>query len=423
MAQAHEVKVTNLDDHRPGSYQGVGAKLRFARVNAGRELGDVADALCIRYPHLLAIEEGRFDDLPGPAYVIGFLRAYSEFLGLDTEEIVDRFKDEAAGFVPEQSLNFPEPPAEGWMPNVALIAASVVLVVVVIGGWLYVAGDDSVEIEKIAEVPSELTARPPAQAVPAEQPAPSVALASDLVQADNANALTLSPSEISALAATNAPPAPEPTSTASNPPPPISVEESAITVPIPDEATGAAIALDDAALPVIGLETSAPPAPSPVAPVPRTTETELTPASEPVDGDDVELGQSAAITGALVAAPEAPTLIAIPPSPPATPDDGYQPRVYGQANSDARVVLRARGDSWVQVQGGNNELILTRILHPGDTYLVPNRSDLTLITGNAGGLEVLVDGQLMPSLGSDGAVRRNISLDADALLSGVAYAQ
>jgi len=85
-------------------------------------------------------------------------------------------------------------------------------------------------------------------------------------------------------------------------------------------------------------------------------------------------------------------------------------------------VLRARLDAWVQIQGANNELLLTRFLHPGDTYMVPNRSDLTLITGNAGGLEVLVDGQVAPNLGPEGAVRRNISLAPESLISGV-YAE
>lgn len=107
-----------------------------------------------------------------------------------------------------------------------------------------------------------------------------------------------------------------------------------------------------------------------------------------------------------------------PPSIPAsvTATEGYVPQVFGSANRNARVVVRAKADAWVQVQGANNELLLTRILRAGDTYMAPDRSDLTLMTGNAGALEAIVDGALVGALGPEGQVRRDISLDADKLL-------
>ena len=77
----------------------------------------------------------------------------------------------------------------------------------------------------------------------------------------------------------------------------------------------------------------------------------------------------------------------------------------------------ARQDSWVQVQNAENELLITRILYSGDSYKVPDRPGLSLITGNAGGLEVLIDGEATASLGPEGAVRRNIPLEPEALLS------
>ena len=41
-----------------------------------------------------------------------------------------------------------------------------------------------------------------------------------------------------------------------------------------------------------------------------------------------------------------------------------------------------------------------------------------MLTGNAGGLEISVDGDIVPSIGPSGAVRRNILLDPDALVEG-----
>jgi len=92
---------------------------------------------------------------------------------------------------------------------------------------------------------------------------------------------------------------------------------------------------------------------------------------------------------------------------------------YGVTNGEARVVLVARQEAWVQVSGANQE-VWTRVLRPGDRYLVPNDPSLTLSTGNAGGLDILVDGKKVASLGPVGVVRRGISLDPKRLLGGAA---
>ena len=98
----------------------------------------------------------------------------------------------------------------------------------------------------------------------------------------------------------------------------------------------------------------------------------------------------------------------------------YRPREFGQANTGSIITLRAREESWVQVTGENNELLLTRILRPGDVYHVPNRAGLTLMTGNAGGIEILVNGEPTPPLGEIGKVRRQVALDPARLRAGTA---
>jgi len=92
------------------------------------------------------------------------------------------------------------------------------------------------------------------------------------------------------------------------------------------------------------------------------------------------------------------------------------PRVYGRTNTDSRVEIRAVEETWIQVEAPGNEILLTRVLLPGDIYRVPNRDDVTLDTGNAGGLEVRVDGTLIGPLGAPGIVIRNVTLAPDALL-------
>jgi cytoskeleton protein RodZ len=96
-------------------------------------------------------------------------------------------------------------------------------------------------------------------------------------------------------------------------------------------------------------------------------------------------------------------------------DGGYVPRVFGAGNENARVVLVAENDSWVQVRATSGELLLTRVLRPGDRYLVPDRPGLLLMTGNLGALEVIVDGVPIPRLGPVGVIGRDISLAVDDL--------
>ena len=90
---------------------------------------------------------------------------------------------------------------------------------------------------------------------------------------------------------------------------------------------------------------------------------------------------------------------------------------------DTRIVIRATQESWVQVRNRRDVPLLTRVLRAGDTYYVPNRDGLTLVTGNAGGLEIEVDSVRLPPLGSVGAIRREITLDPTRLLAGTAAAQ
>ena len=91
------------------------------------------------------------------------------------------------------------------------------------------------------------------------------------------------------------------------------------------------------------------------------------------------------------------------------------PQVYERSNEDARVILRAREAAWIQVSSPSGDYAFTRTLQPGEAVLVPNRPDLELWTGNAGGLEIIVDGAPIAALAPGGAVRRHVSLDPERL--------
>jgi hypothetical protein len=123
-----------------------------------------------------------------------------------------------------------------------------------------------------------------------------------------------------------------------------------------------------------------------------------------------------------------PAVAALPQTPditqPATAaDQPKQPdNTYGAPEGQARVVLHAVADSWVQVRDKASNLLFTRVLKPGEHYNVPNQPGLTLVAGNAGGIDVTVDGQEAHRLGDLGHVARNVSLDPDHLLGAVTHA-
>jgi hypothetical protein len=90
--------------------------------------------------------------------------------------------------------------------------------------------------------------------------------------------------------------------------------------------------------------------------------------------------------------------------------------IYG-ASGPVRVEIKAMGDAWVQVRDANQAVLLMRVLHSGDTFRVLDRVGLTLRTGNAGGLMILVDGKEVPSVGPIGGTG-TVSLDPDRLIAG-----
>jgi cytoskeleton protein RodZ len=59
--------------------------------------------------------------------------------------------------------------------------------------------------------------------------------------------------------------------------------------------------------------------------------------------------------------------------------------------------------------------VRTRTLTPGERLDLPDRADLALWTGNAGGLEILVDGQSLGRAGAAGSVVRDLPLLPEAL--------
>lgn len=416
--------MVNIDQQSSstGATTGVGALLRAARQRAGQEIGEVAQALRIRLPYLEAIEDGRINDLPGSAYAIGFVRAYAEHLGLDSAEVVRRFKLESAGnFKDRNELHMPSPVSEGRGAGGAVVFVGLLIAVVSYGAWNYLSTKESSVAEMVPPLPERLTGllskapeapTQPQIAAPAPETAPTDAAPSGQTapagQAAPADQVRPDEAASSTASAPSAPTAAAPQTAPAEAQAPI----NEMVPPADDEPSEASVQ---------------PPA-APVAPVKPLTKAEIkaAKAAEAKAAAEAAKAAKAEQTPAAPAAPEqaaAPVAAAVPPAPaiPAAPAEPAQTAggtVHGEANKPgSRMTIHASDDSWIQIRDSHGAVVVTRLLKKGDSYVVPNRPGLTLKSGNAGATEVIVDGKRAAALGNVGEVK-DVSLDPDRLQPG-----
>lgn len=445
------------DQERTAERDSVGAMLARARRERGQEVADVAANLRIRRVYLQAIEERRYAELPGPTYAVGFVRSYAEYLHLDAEFLVERFKSEIAGLERKPSLHFPAPKPEGRVPGGALVVISVLLIALTYGGWYYANQNDLLD-GLLSGEPARLATDVP------DAPAGDQAAEGSLANSAGGDEASASQSAARATAEDDA--GAEDRSAVRTPPPPLdraaqaeaTVQEVSQPVPGATEPGAAEADLAEAGPEESASEAGgddAPPAEAASLSPPSEAATDV--AAQPatpgtaerapqapgvsansIEGDIAADGAAEPVTAVelppaaeVTAAEDAETEIAtaatetIEPGIPDAPDlpnsaNQNSGRVYGVANGESRVVLTATSDSWVQVRSADANLLITRVLRAGDIYRVPDQQGLTLETGNAGGLTVTVDGRTAPPLGRSGDVLRGVSLEPQALLSGQA---
>ena len=458
--------------------QSVGGLLQTKRAEFGVDLREAADYLNIRYAYLLAIEEGRVDDLPGAAYAMGFVRAYADYLGLDGPAIVERYKAETSELGDDVRLVFPSPLPEGKIPSAAIILVGLVALLLVYGGWVVFAQKDVKIAELVPALPKQFASllgsdepaldsvQTPSDTVATAPAIPTVAVAPPEIEtptkAPEVQPETSSdPTDTGTVSASDAPASSVATDTPDTPDTPVApvatepasepevtetaesaaasdetvsaveaatakvVETAAQTVPVNEATTPpetAAVATETVDANSAGTESAAtetvstaiPPvsAAEAVPAVPSNIAQSTPPATAEVDTPS-ETPADTAEPAAVQVSQDAATL---PPKPPALAS--AEPRQFGSENAVSRVTIKALIDSWVQIRDQEGNKLLTRVLRAGDSYRVPDRPGLLMETGNAGGLEITVDGNVIPDLGPKGAVRREIALEAESLKAG-----
>lgn len=73
----------------------IGEILRTERESRGLSLIDVEEETKIRAKYLQALEEENYDEIPGEAYCMGFLRNYARFLEIDPDPLIYQYRCQA----------------------------------------------------------------------------------------------------------------------------------------------------------------------------------------------------------------------------------------------------------------------------------------------------------------------------------------
>lgn len=431
----------------------VGAHLRAARENTGQTVDYVADALRIKPGYLADLESGNLDDMPGRPYILGFLRSYSDYLGLDTESLVYEVRNVLDSRQPAVETERPVGKQVDRGARAPLIAASIMIAVVGLGGWSYWRSLSDDEAANLAQIPLDwLQQNESVQSQSNDTPD-----LTPLAETDS----DIAPSQTASATSRSSLPVAEEIENTDNTEvvdvlPPLDETEDDIT----EQATRDLIARaggDEQNDPNTSLreevgtvstqttalleETDA------VRATDRVVDEELArldraleaadailkqagdlggarSASEDVvagqdnivddENDPIELTNAEELVATLTEDLEAGSPISSATPTTSNPSEVFAAQVEGGEPTN-RVQLFAEADSWVEVRSDDRSYSRQQLMRSGETLLLPDDQVLTLKTGNAGGLVIILDGKRLPVLGESGEVVRNVSLTPDAL--------
>ncbi len=331
----------------------IGDVLREARLARNDDLYLIAEYLCIKPAFLIALENSRYDEFPADAYVIGFLRTYANFLGIDGKEAVDRYRYEMAGRRKKPILSMPTPVSEGRAPSGIIMVGAAVAFILIYAIWFNLSESNRAEVHIPPPLPTVI------------QPVPNVP-----------------PADSTAAAGLTAPLAP-----------PLAAAPAETTPAVP------------ALTPAI----SEKPHDSPPAPVSATPEKPQEAAPAPTSSVLPPVS-----SGTVITAEKLPPVA--PAGDERNVPDDKKPVVFGDPNETSRIVIRAMQDTWIMVVDSSGKSVFDRVLKPGESYKVPSKPGLSLTAGSGSGIVLSLDGKDLPKVG-DGAPRmvRNVPLDPDRL--------
>ena len=394
------------------SVKSVGQELRDERERKGKQLDDVWRALKIRPNYLAAIEEGRFEDLPGRAFTMGYVGRYARYLQLDVENLQGRLEAEIAAHDGVFSHRIDvKRLSDRKFPVLGIVIASLLLAA------LAYSGDDIISFATRAFEPAT---EGDLKVVDAPVPAPI----EQQTQVATPELLISLPFEVAA----KEPVSPRPELL---PPIPAIAVTRAISLrsellpPLPVIAVTRAVSLRPELLPPIPViavtrAVSLRPELLPPLPVIAVTRAVSLPAELLPPLPVVAVTRAVSLPAELL--PPLPVIAVTQPVSlraellPQRVQAQLPPgRRYGLQNRDSRITLRVHRPTIVAIRDSRNRIFIDRRLAPGDTYRVPNLIGLWLTAIDASAVEIVLDGASVGFAGAQGAAVRDLSLNPQSI--------
>jgi cytoskeleton protein RodZ len=322
-----EASDPNPQVHEPSTETGFGRRLVAAREARGLTPAYVARVLRLSAATLQALESSRYEDLPEPIYVRGYLRGYARLLAMDEDVLIaeyDRLVDTPEPVLTPTTKVRHQPTARDRYIRGAT-ALIVVAVLVLLGSWWY------------SRLKHDVPAQSQTASSEAEQPAsPASVLSPPQIDSQNPG-----PGPVVAL-----PPDIPPQSPAGE-----AAEESVAAVEPEPPMGGETAAAAEPGLPVVS---ELPVTANGDAVVPRRDLEAIVEPAVP----DLPIAPLASEHGQLVRASRAPT-------------------------GEDVLVIKANDESWAEVVDANGYQLLYYLLRPGMVRRLPGQAPFRVFLGNA----------------------------------------
>ena len=376
MGEVTPAKAVHEEKPRVSSF---GERLRREREKRGITLDDVSVSTKISMRMLRALEEEKFDQLPGGIFNKGFVRAYARHLGIDEDQAIADYL-EAVGEIPppapletviEAPPVAPRPQSESSDFEVPWGMLAIVLLVAALGLSLWSYRTREMNTGS-AEPPASAPAQPPSSSPIAQSPTPDAVI----------------PNSSSPGSVVSASPAPNPVTP--------SVPKSASPAPNP-VTPGAPAPASPAPSPV----TSGAPAPlSPgsnslfVSPPGSSQPTPASPATPPLDRKSQTVpspaaGNSIKNSGLLLPDSKPPV---IPPAPAPRPASTFG------------LLIEAQENSWVSITADGKTILEGTLIAPAVKSIRAEKM-IVVRAGNVGGLDFSLNNKKLPPQGELGEAK------------------
>jgi cytoskeleton protein RodZ len=344
----------------------IGAVLASARRSKEMSLQDLSDTLRIPKNYLKSLENSDFENLPGIAYVPGYIRSYCKATDIDSSALIAAYfssvdnKDVAPTY---------EVPGQALVPKFSKSSVAMVAVIIAIIGytsWFVILRDTP---DQVVSVP------------PVSEQAPQLADAGDAT--------------IQNLPNTNS----EQTAELDIHTPPI----------IDDTSSEVAVAGSD-------LENNQVDDNSPSEIAEAELPSQIPASLEKLENQETQIALSSdslASDESLQAA-DIQTAAAVDPKPQSSNPSSAIAREVELSDT---LTIRATASSWIEMVNSDGDVITSKLLRTGESIAANLDDKLYLTTGNAGGLMFELMDVPAFRVGKTGEIVRDLPLRADSIIS------